>query len=182
MVRSVAVYYGGWIMGKSKYRQVYRGVSYTATTSRQKNGERIAVPIFPVPLIAPYNKLMSFVKSIQIGTVYSVCETLCDGLKDQDKVQGCYQNFKELLLKLAEFYLCKQNGYNLVLFNETLGGDGAPFGKYDTACAWLVGFLNLGKGILSSNENYLLFGANCSENFIGQKKPLLQSLQKLVCS
>ena len=142
----------------------------------------------PVPLIAPYNKLMPFVKSIQIGTVYSVYETLCDGLKDQDKVQGCYQNFKELLLKLAEFYLCKQNGYNLVWFNKTnifyvsLGSDGAPFGKYDTACAWLVRFLNLGKGILSSNENYLLFGANCSENLIGQQKPLLQSLQKLVCS
>ena len=78
--------------------------------------------------------------------------------------------------------------YNLVWFNETnifyvsLGGDEAPSGKYDTACAWLVGFLNLRKGILSSNENYISFGANCSENFIGQKKPLLQSLQKLVCS
>ena len=139
--------------GKSKYRQVYRDVLYrTTTTSRQKNGERIAVSNCPVPLIAPYNKLMPFVKSIQIDTVYSVYETLCDGLKDQDKVQGCYENFKELLLKLAEFYLCKQNGYNLVWFNETnifyvsLGGDGAPFGIYDTACAWLVGFLNLGKG------------------------------------
>ena len=37
---------------------------------------------------------------------------------------------------------------------------------YDTACAWLVGFLNIGKGILSSNENVLLVGANCSENCI----------------
>ena len=131
---------------------------------------------------------MPFVKSIQIGTVYNVYDTLCDGLKDQDKVQGCYRNFKELLLKLAEFYLCKQNGYNLVWFNEanifygSLGGDGASFGKYDTACAWLVGFLNLGKGILSSNENYLLLGANCSENLIGLHKPLFQSFRKLVSS
>ena len=81
--------------GKIKYRQVYRDVLYrTTTTSRQKNDERIAVSNCPVPLIAPYNKLMPFVKNIQIGTVYSVYETLCDGLKDQDKVEGCYQNFK----------------------------------------------------------------------------------------
>jgi hypothetical protein len=35
---------------------------------------------------------------------------------------------------------------------------------------WLVSLLNLGKGILSSNENYLLFGANCSEDCIPVKR------------
>ena len=57
-----------------------------------------------------------------------------------------------------------------------LGGDGAPFGKDDTACAWLVSFLNIGRGILSSNENYLLFGANCKEDCI----PVSRFLKKLV--
>ena len=51
-------------------------------------------------------------------------------------------------------------------FYVSLGGDRAPFGKHDTACAWLVGFLNIDRGILSSNENFLLFSANCSENCI----------------
>ena len=52
--------------------------------------------------------------------------------------------YKELLLRLAEFYLSKPT--DLVWFDEpnkfdvSLGGDGAPFGKYDTACAWLVSF------------------------------------------
>lgn len=45
-----------------------------------------------------------------------------------------------------------------------MGGDGALFGKGYSACAWLVSFFNIGHGVLSSNENFLLFGANCSEN------------------
>ena len=68
------------------------------------------------------------------------------------------------------------------MFSETntfyvaLGGDGAPFGKDDSACAWLVSILNIGQGVLSSNENLLLFGGNCSENCI----PVRCFLQKLV--
>ena len=35
-------------------------------------------------------------------------------------------------------------------FHISLGGDGAPFGKDDTAFTCLVSFLNLGRGVLSS--------------------------------
>ena len=49
-------------------------------------------------------------------------------------------------------------------FHIALGGDGAPSGKDDSACSWLISFLNIGHIILSSKENYLLFGGNCSEN------------------
>jgi hypothetical protein len=102
--------------------------------------------------------------------VYNTSD-LCTDLEEGDKVQGCYRDLKELLIMLAEFYLVHRSN-ELVWFDEpnkfyvALGGDGAPFGKYDTACAWLVSILNLGKGILSSNDNYLLFGANCSESCI----------------
>lgn len=51
-----------------------------------------------------------------------------------------------------------------------LGRGRAPFGKDDTASAWLVGFLNVGRGVLSSNENHLLFGANCTENCIPMQR------------
>ena len=44
-----------------------------------------------------------------------------------------------------------------------IGGDGAPFGKFDQSCAWLVSFLNIGHKILSSEDNFLIFGSNCSE-------------------
>ncbi len=29
-------------------------------------------------------------------------------------------------------------------FQVAIGGDGAPFGKFDKSCAWLVSFLNIG--------------------------------------
>ena len=129
---------------------------------------RLSVNNCPNPRLVPYNKLMPFIKSIPVGYMYSVYETLCEGLDEEYKVHGCYRNLAELSIKLAEFYLNGCSGHTLVWFEEerkfyvSLGGDGAPFGKHDTACAWLVGFLNIGRGILSSNK----FGANCSENCI----------------
>ena len=41
--------------------------------------------------------------------------------------------------------------------------DGAPFGKDDQACAFLLSFLNTGARVASNMENFLLLGANCSE-------------------
>jgi hypothetical protein len=117
---------------------------------------------------------MSHIKSIDIGKLHSVREELCDGLEENEKVNGCYREFGELVIKLAEFYL-NSDEYDILTFDEpnkfhiALGGDGAPFGKDDTACSWLVSILNIGKGILSSNENYILFGANCSENCLAVK-------------
>jgi hypothetical protein len=180
MLRSAAVYYSGGIMGKRKYGQVYRDVSFQKLNNNKKYGKLIAINNCHIPLLVPYNKLMPFVKSINIGTIYSTYDTLCNGLQEDDKIQGCYRSIKELLIMLAEFYLLFRSA-DLVWFDEanefyvTSGGDGAPFGKYDTACAWLVSFLNLGKGVLSSNDNYLLFAANCSESCI----PVSRFIQKL---
>ena len=75
-----------------------------------------------------------------------MCES--DGLQESEKVNRCYRELKELILKLAEFYL-HGDEYNILTFDGpntlhiALGGDGAPFGKDDTACSWLVRFLNL---------------------------------------
>ena len=72
ILRSVAVYYGGGIMGKRKYRQVHRAVCYQKTDKKKKNGKCIAVSNCPIPLLVPYNKLMPFIKNIDIGTIYIV--------------------------------------------------------------------------------------------------------------
>ena len=176
MIRSISIYYSGGIAGKQKYRKVYKNSSYKINNSSSKNCVRLSVHECPIPRLAPYHKLMSFIKSIPIGNLYSVYSTLCDGLDKDEKVFGCYHSLKDLLVSLAEFYLSGHSGHTLTWFGKeytfyvTLGGDGAPFGKDDTACAWLVGFLNIGRGILSSNENHLLFGANCSENCVPVKR------------
>lgn len=174
MERTISVYYSGGVAGKRKYRRIYRDSCHKTVHvgNRKKKVTRLSVSSCPIPRLVPYNKLMPYIKSIPVGSIYSVYETLCDGLSEENKVQGCYRNLEELLVKLAEFYLSGYTGHTIKWFGEentffvSLGGDGAPFGKDDTACAWLVGILNIGRGILSSSENYLLFGANCAESCV----------------
>ncbi|KXJ19546.1 hypothetical protein AC249_AIPGENE18300 [Exaiptasia diaphana] len=116
-------------------------------------------------------KLMEYVKSIDIGRIGSVREDFC--ADEDEKVDGCYRHILEFLPLLASFYfkLAEVSKENLLWFDNevntfyvALGGDGAPFGKEDTAFSFLVSFLNRGKHVLSSSENFLLFGANCSES------------------
>ena len=49
-------------------------------------------------------------------------------------------------------------------FKVAIGGDGAPFGKWDQSMSWLVSFLNVGPRVASPNDNFLLFGAKCKED------------------
>lgn len=55
-------------------------------------------------------------------------------------------------------------------FIVALGGNGCPFGKNDTACSFWVSFLNAGKGVASSSDNFLIFGAYCEETSTVVKK------------
>ena len=126
----------------------YRDSSYKRNSAK---AVRIVVNYCPVPRLVLYNRLMPFIKSIDIGQLYSVRETLCQGLAEEEKVDGMYRDIKQLLLYLAKFYLCQSRyklewfGGEVNTFHVSLGSDGAPFGKDDTACAWLVSFLNIGR-------------------------------------
>ena len=172
MLRSIAVYYSKGIMGKDKCRRIYKASSYKQEPG--KRAARIKVANCPSPRLVPYHRLMAYIKSIDIGQLHSVCENLCDGLDECDKINGCYRDIEDLLVKLAGFYL-NHGKYDILIFDQpntfhvALGGDGAPFGRDDSACSWLVSFLNIGHGVLSSNENFLLFGANCVENCLPVK-------------
>ena len=86
-IRSVDVYYSSGIMGKKKYRAAYRDVSYQKYIDNQKSA-RIVVNNCSIPRLVPYNKLMPFIKSINIGKLYSVRQTLCEGLNEEEKVSG----------------------------------------------------------------------------------------------
>ncbi len=57
---------------------------------------------------------MSFIKSIGIGKLHSVREELCEGLEESEKVNGCYREIEELVIK---FYL-NSDQYNLLIFDE----------------------------------------------------------------
>jgi hypothetical protein len=162
MLRSIAVYHSKGIMGKIMYMSVYRASS-NSYSAHKKKSVRMTVANYPIPRLVPYHRLTAYVKSIVVGKLHSVRDTFYDGLEEKNKVSGCYRELEELHLKLAELYLSNDR-HELLTFTETnkfhvaLGGDEAPFGKDDSAFAWLVSILNIGQGVLSSNENVLLFG------------------------
>ena len=178
VLRSISTYFNKGVTGKRKYRSTYRTLSMkTCYKNERKQQERLAIMSCKVARLLPYHKLISHVKSIDIGTIYSVREDFCSDLDEEEKVKGCYRHLTQFLPLLASFYfkLAEQAsaGEELLWFDGkvntfhiVLGGDGAPFGKDDTACSWLVSFLNRGKHILSSCENFLVFGANCGESSI----------------
>ena len=140
MLRSIVLYYGKGVMGKVKYMSACSNIVFEHLAAKKK-AVRIKVANCPIPKLVPYHKLMPYIRSIDIGKLFSVRETLCDGLEDAEKVIGCYRNLEDLVLKLAEFYLCNDLydiltfGIEPYTFHIALGGDGAPFGKDDTACS-----------------------------------------------
>lgn len=128
-------------MGERKYHAIYRDTCYN-----KSNSEAVCIVVNGCAglRLDPYNKLMPHIKSIDIGKLYSVRETLCQGLEEEEKVDDAYRNMKEMLVSLTNYYICHRK-YKLIWFQDqpytfhvSLGGDGAPFGKDDTACAWLV--------------------------------------------
>ena len=184
MVRSVNIYYAKGVMGKRKYRSVYKSLTMKKSKQAGKKFERIKVMSCPIPRLVSYNKLTKFISTIDMGYVGSVRETFCSDLEEEQKVNGCFRDLTLFLPVLASFYFKveKATGEKLLWFGKEntfkvcLGGDGAPFGKHDTSCSWLVSFLNRGKHILSSSENFLIFGANCGEESI----PVCRYISKLV--
>ena len=57
-------------------------------------------------------------------------------------------------------------------FLVAFGGDGCPFGKNESACSFLISFLNVGKRVVSSSDNFLIFGGNVEETSLIVKKDI----------
>ena len=76
MMRSISTYYSGGIVGKQKYRKVYKDSCYK-TRSSSKNRVRLCINDCPIPRLVPYHKLMNFIKSVPVGKLYIVYSTHC---------------------------------------------------------------------------------------------------------
>jgi len=159
-VRSVGVLYQGGLISKRKYQAIRNNDSLKSSYFMNNTC---------VPRIVPYNKLIKYVNNIDIGKIYKL-EELADSLQ-KPKVNGVYKNLEELLLRMSQMYLqVLPVADNITWFNGqdgcfyvAIGADGAPFGKDDSATAFLVSFLNILDGVASCNNNFLLMGSNCSE-------------------
>ena len=166
--RSIATFYSSGVMGKRKYQSVRLALSM-----KSNNGKRTSMSPIPgcrVPKLLPYNKLVEEVNKIDIGKVYEIDGDFLNGLEVEATINGSYRDLKEYLPRLAKFYMRQDRNETLKWFSETegtflvaLGGDGCPFGKLVSACSFLVSFLNVGRNVASSNDNSIVFGANCDE-------------------
>ena len=154
-LRSIATFYTSGVMGKRKYQAVKVGTSMKAS-KKMKRGRRAKtaitfMPNCPVPKLLTYNNLISEIKKIDIGHVYSVQETFSSFCNEN--TNGCYRDMREYPPRLASFYLnTKQDalkwfGQTEGIFLVAFGGDGCPFGKNESACSFLVSFLNVGKRV-----------------------------------
>lgn len=136
-----------------------------------------------VPALVSYKDLMKFIEVQDIGKLNSIPQATVEGEIENESeevnanllpvVHGYYIDLKERLLQMADLYLyidshktnfltwfVKDKGHFLV----AVGADGAPFGKANEACAWLVSFLNVSERVASPDDNFLICGANCKED------------------
>lgn len=178
--RSMSLLYGAGLLSKRKYAHVRSALGTTSIGTTTAKGylkrSRIKIEGISIPKIITYKELISKINEINIGKVLSVRDTLCSDLPEELKVDGVYRNLEELLLSVAQFYLEVDSfrdednrlswlgGFtHLGEFKVAIGGDEAPFGKWDESVSWLVSFLDVGPRVASPNDNFLLFGANCKE-------------------
>ena len=126
---------------------------------------------------------MKFIEVQDIGKVNSIPQPTAEGEIENESeevnanllpvVPGYYIDLKECLLQMADLYLYidshktnfltwfgKDKGHFLI----AVGADGAPFGKANEACAWLVSFLDVSERVASPDDNFLICGANCKED------------------
>ena len=176
-VRSMRVLYEGGLISKRKYTSVRNSSDIVKQSDNGllRNLKTEIMQGCEIPKIIPYKTLMTHIRNIDIGELLGL-EILAEKFSTE-AVPGVYRPLKPLLLKLADLYLSLHgkkpclhwfNGEESV-FYVAVGADGAPFGKDDTATAYLVSFTNLLQRVQSCNDNHLLLGANCEEDHVLMK-------------
>lgn len=114
--------------------------------------------------------------------MYTLQEQFQGAIEDE-ATQGCFRKLVEYLPRLAKFYLRKGRKESLQWFGKTegtflvaVGGDGCSFGKNESACSFLLSFLNVGKRVASINDNFIIFGGNCEET-----SPVVRKYCQFLC-
>jgi hypothetical protein len=187
-IRSLNVLYSRKMLGKEQYKSIRLDL---ATKAKKK--ARTALQFMPkanLPKLLPYDKLIKYIKSIDIGNLKDVKEELCADLEDDLKVEGAYRELEEFLKELGSMYIQIDQqlgeestfmhfGSEPYYFRVAIGADGAPVGKDEEATGWLISFLNVGAQIASERECLLIAGANCSETHISMVRYCEKLMQEI---
>ena len=173
LLRSVNVYYSHNVIGKRKYMNIKRASKAPG-----------------IPGLALYKDVAKKIRSVDIGTLFSINPKFTQDLDGEECGDGMYRCLITFLPRLAQFYLNVNNlrvdklkfDFNYTLKNENsyifliaIGGDEAP----QSGTSFLVSFLNIGKRVASSSENFLLFGANVKENGVVVRRYISFMLSQL---
>ena len=117
--------------------------------------------------------MSKFIADINIGELNDLSKLI----PNSPTAQGCYRIPRDYVLRLVEFYLSinKSRSDKLKTFSQkkkkfedtfqfvlAISGDGAP----GAGTSILISFINTGKRIASSKENFLLFGGHVEENSV----------------
>ena len=155
--RSMRVYYSQGVLGRRNYDQIRRANKSPGVTNFIQSGE-----------------LSRKIRSINIGEVKEISE-FTKGLDPGEIGAGCYRPLNKYAPRLAEYYLkvneeredklktfenLPRKDPSSFLFLMAIGGDEAP----GAGTTYLISFLNAGKRVASSSENFLIFGANVKED------------------
>jgi len=174
-MQSVKVLYSNGLMSKEKYKAVRSNLSMSCSITSKQRAFQIMKGV-RIPKLLTYDKVRQYVNHTwNAATVHDLSE-LYD---ESQQVNGACRELTGILLELADLFISIDETFgekshilhfsgDKYHFHVTCGSDGAPFGKDDKA--WLISFLNSGSHITTENENFLLAGANCSENHIVKQR------------
>ena len=92
-------------MGKIKYKSVRLVLETKGST--KKGGGRTPLCFMPksqIPKLLPCDKLMSHIKQVDIGYVYSVEEEFSNYIQADEVVHGCFRDLRDYLPQLAKLF------------------------------------------------------------------------------
>ena len=139
-IRSLRVSYSKGLLSKEKYKSIRLNLSMNTCKSGKELESFKFKSSVCLPKILPYEKLITFVKSIDVGNVNDF-KHFCYDLDADEVVEGSYRELQPFLLQLADMYIClDKTSPSLCHFGSepyhlrvALGADGAPFSKDDEA-------------------------------------------------
>ena len=174
LLRSLNIYYCHSVMGKAKY---------ISNRKANKNNDNI-------PNYVPYKKLSDYINSIDIGEVRCLQNDFGKDLSAEDCGNGVYRPLVNYVQRISKFYLTvypqrkdtlkqfetfKKQADDSFLFLLNYGGDGAP----GSGTVFLISYLNTTQRLMSSRENFSVFGANCDEKSLVVLRYLRQVMSDL---
>ena len=150
---------GGGILSKRKYNELHSSEMFEFDLPTGKRRRTEFKKGCKVPSLVPYKDWIKFISQQEIGTLPSIPQARADSEIEKESedvnqnflplVPGHFIDLEERLLQMADLYLHidshrrnflnwfgKEKGKFLV----AIGADGAPCGKCNEACAWLVSF------------------------------------------